>query len=95
MFVVTPKAVDVVKKEPDTGTDVTFNGIVPTEACIASGMEGHCAGPLLNVNKLTAFRNAITGQQVATDDGSSAMERAIIKSRIRIPFWKADEVITT
>jgi len=93
-LVVTPKSLDIVKKEPDS-SDVIFNGVDPTETCIASGMGGHCVGPLLNVNKLTAFRNAITGQQVATDDGSSAMERAIIKSRMRIPFWKADEVIQT
>ena len=82
---------DLVKKEPESSSDA-INGVDPTETCIASTLEGQCSGPLVNVNKLTSYLNTISGRPVSADDGNSAMERAIIKSRMRIPFWKAEEV---
>ena len=82
---------DLVKKEPESSSDV-INGVDPTETCIATALEGQCSGPLVNVNKLTSYLNTISGRPVSADDGNSAMERAIIKSRMRIPFWKAEEV---
>jgi len=85
--------VDIVKKEPESTTTTFTNGVDPVESCVAAAAaDGHCRGPLHNLNKLTSYLNAVTGFPVSTDDGSSAMERAIIKSRLRIPFWKADEV---
>ena len=50
-----------------------------------------CRGDMLNLNKLTCYLDLIT-RKVVKDDGASAMERAIIKSRMKIPFWSADEV---
>jgi hypothetical protein len=41
---------------------------------------------------MTTYLNPVTGEPVVADDGSSAMERAVIKSRMRMPFWNADEV---
>ena len=82
---------DLVKMEPESSFDVT-NGIDPTESCIASALAGQCSGSLVNVNKLTSYLNAISGKSVSSDDGNSAMEKVIIKSRMRIPFWKAEEV---
>jgi len=49
-----------------------------------------CRGDMLNLNKLTCYLDLIT-RKVVKDDGASAMERAIIKSRMKIPFWSADE----
>ncbi len=85
------QSLEIIKTEPDTN-EAAVNGVDPIEACVAAAMGGSCRGPLLNLNKLTSYLNTTTGQAVPTDDGTSAMERAIIKSRMRIPFWKADEV---
>ncbi len=85
------QSLEIIKTEPDTN-EAAVNGVDPIEACVAAAIGGSCRGPLLNLNKLTSYLNTTTGQPVATDDGTSAMERAIIKSRMRIPFWKADEV---
>jgi hypothetical protein len=85
----TAAPVDVVKKEPEW---TLSNSVDPAESCVAAATGGACNGRLHNLNKLTSYLNTLTGLPVSTDDGSSAMERAIIKSRMRIPFWKADEV---
>lgn len=50
-----------------------------------------CRGDMTNLNKLTCFLDLVS-RKVSNDNGSSAMERAIIKSRLKIPFWSADEV---
>lgn len=50
-----------------------------------------CRGDMLNLNKLTCYLDLVT-RKVVKDDGTAAMERAIIKSRLKIPFWSADEV---
>ena len=61
-------------------------------SCIANANGASiCRGEMLNLNKLTCYLDLIT-RKVVKDDGSSAMERAIIKSRLKIPFWSADEV---
>ena len=63
-----------------------------TPICIANANGASlCRGEVLNLNKLTCFLDLIT-RKVVKDDGESAMERAIIKSRLKIPFWSADEV---
>merc|ERR1711953_1363411 len=60
-------------------------------SCIANANGASiCRGEMLNLNKLTCYLDLIT-RKVVRDDGSSAMERAIIKSRLKIPFWSADE----
>ncbi len=81
-----PKSVSVVRDEPED------EGVDPTMACIAAahGNAG-CSGELLNLNKLTSYLELVS-RNVARDSGKAAMERAIIKSRLRIPFWQADEV---
>jgi len=62
-----------------------------TPICIAnSNGASLCRGEVLNLNKLTCYLDLIT-RKVVKDDGESAMERAIIKSRLKIPFWSADE----
>ena len=68
-------------------------GVDPTMACTAAahGSSG-CSGPLQELNKLSSYLDLIS-KSVTRDSGTAAMERAIIKSRLRIPFWKADEVI--
>ena len=64
-----------------------------TPICIANANGASlCRGEVLNLNKLTCYLDLIT-RKVVKDDGASAMERAIIKSRLKIPFWSADEVI--
>ena len=64
-----------------------------TPICIAnSNGASLCRGEVLNLNKLTCYLDLIT-RKVVKDDGESAMERAIIKSRLKIPFWSADEVM--
>ena len=61
-------------------------------SCIANANGASiCRGEMLNLNKLTCYLDLIT-RKVVRDDGSSAMERAIIKSRLKIPFWSADDV---
>jgi hypothetical protein len=63
-----------------------------TPICIANANGASlCRGEVLNLNKLTCYLDLIT-RKVVKDDGESAMERAIIKSRLKIPFWSADEV---
>jgi len=62
-----------------------------TPICIANANGASlCRGEVLNLNKLTCYLDLIT-RKVVKDDGASAMERAIIKSRLKIPFWSADE----
>lgn len=64
-----------------------------TPVCIANANGASlCRGEMLNLHKMTAYLDLVT-RKVVKDDGASAMERAIIKSRLKIPFWSADEVI--
>lgn len=78
-----------IKKEPETCEKVF--GVDRVETCVAAGIEGSCKGNLLNLNKLTSFLNTLSCQAVSIDDSTSAMERAIIKSRLRSTFWKSEE----
>ena len=69
-------------------------GVDPTLPCVAathSGYTSGCSGALVNLNKLSSYLDLIS-RNVARDNGRAAMERAIIKSRLRVPFWQADEV---
>ena len=69
-------------------------GVDPTLPCVAAAHNGYaarCAGELVNLNKLSSYLDLIS-RNVARDNGRAAMERAIIKSRLRVPFWQADEV---
>ena len=71
-------------------------GVDPTLPCVAAAHNGYaarCAGELVNLNKLSSYLDLIS-RNVARDNGRAAMERAIIKSRLRVPFWQADEVST-
>ncbi len=77
----------VIKKEPESTTE-------QIQICIAKSDRSQCRGDLLNLNKLTCCLDLVSRKVVKDDDGSSAMERAIIKSRLKIPFWKADEATT-
>ena len=74
--------------EVDSSTMTVLNPV-----CIANpDGTSLCRGDMLNLNKLTSYLDLVT-RQVVKDDGSSAMERAIIKSRMKIPYWiSSDEV---
>ena len=64
-----------------------------TQVCIANANgTSLCRGEVHNLNKLTSYLDLIT-RQIVMDDGTSAMERAIIKSRLKIPFWSADNEV--
>ena len=74
--------------------DEDEEGVDPTLPCIAATHNGYtsgCSGELVNLNKLSSYLDLIS-RNVARDNGRAAMERAIIKSRLRVPFWQADEV---
>ena len=74
--------------------DEEEEGVDPTLPCIAATHNGYtsgCSGELVNLNKLSSYLDLIS-RNVARDNGRAAMERAIIKSRLRVPFWQADEV---
>ena len=64
-----------------------------TPVCIANANgTSLCRGEVLNLNKLTAYLDLVTRAPVK-DSADSAMERAIIKSRLKIPFWSADNEV--
>ena len=76
-------------------------GVVKTaggEICAAASHfpEVSCnKGDLVNINKLTSNLHLITKTPVKEEtNGSAAAERAILKSRLGIPFWRADDVST-
>ena len=74
--------------------DEEEDGVDPSLPCIAATHDGYtsgCSGELANLNKLSSYLDLIS-RNVARDNGRAAMERAIIKSRLRVPFWQADEV---
>lgn len=74
------------RPEVDSSTMTVLNKI-----CIANpDGTSLCRGDMLNLNKLTSYLDMIT-RKVVGDDGASAMERAIIKSRMKIPFWTSDD----
>ena len=80
----------------DTEDEDEEEGVDPTLPCIAATVAGRpntgCSGDLVDLNKLSSYLDLIS-RNVARDNGRAAMERAIIKSRLRVPFWQADEVM--
>ena len=69
-------------------------GVDPTSECIAfSHLNSSCAGEKLDLNKLNGYLD-LNNLNPTTAITNSAMERAILKSRLGIPFWQADEVIS-
>ena len=80
----------------DTEDEDEEEGVDPTLPCIAATVAARpntgCSGDLVDLNKLSSYLDLIS-RNVARDNGRAAMERAIIKSRLRVPFWQADEVI--
>ena len=77
------------KPEVDSSTTMT---VLNNPVCIANpDGTSLCRGDMLNLNKLTSYLDMIT-RKIVGDDGASAMERAIIKSRMKIPFWTSDDV---
>ena len=78
--------------EADLKPEVDSTMTVLNPVCIANpDGTSLCRGDMLNLNKLTSYLDMIT-RKVVGDDGASAMERAIIKSRMKIPFWTSDDV---
>ena len=68
-------------------------GVDPTVSCVAAaqGYRDACGGELNDLEKLTNYLDLVT-KSVSRDNGTAAMERQLLKSRLKIPFWKADEV---
>ncbi len=65
----------------------------PPPSCIAAAKcSSPCRGEFYNLSKLTSYLDLVTKRPTGDDSGGAAMERAIIKSRLRVHFWKADEV---
>ena len=64
-------------------------------ACVASRDFDGCKGDLISLSKLNSYVDLATRGAGDRDDGGSATEKAIIKSRLKIPFWVADEVLVT
>lgn len=90
-------SVDSIASSAGDSSSIKIEPVEATKAdstvvsCIANANGASiCRGEMLNLNKLTCYLDLIT-RKVVRDDGSSAMERAIIKSRLKIPFWSADE----
>ncbi len=83
-----------------SGNDVSSHnnngdgGVDPSVNCIAAAHNStKCRGELLNLDKMTSNLDLVTKEVTAVQDsGEAATEKAIIKSRLRIPFWKLDEV---
>ena len=80
------RSLNVKLEQPEVDSSMSTNAAV----CIANANgTSLCRGELLNLNKLTCYLDLIS-RKVVKDDGASAMERAIIKSRLKIPFWSAE-----
>ena len=70
-------------------------------ACVASfkadggggGADKGCSGDLISLNKLNGYIDLATRAQGEREDGGSATEKSIIKSRLKMPFWVADEQV--
>lgn len=80
----------------ESGTDEQYCdqeiGVDPTSVCVAAGHDpGQCRGEVINLNRLTTHLDLVT-LKPSQNLGSAAMERAILRSRLKIPFFKADEV---
>ena len=65
--------------------------VVRNSACIACS-QGGCGGDLISLNKLNGYVDLASRLGGTRDEPGSAVEKAIIKSRLKIPFWIADEV---
>jgi len=94
------KPVQVVKCEPDIQLvechhppEEVRGGVEPAEICVAGGHgAGRCGGQKCDLSKLTALLDPVTGVAAPNGGEGATMERALIKSRLKIPFWKADDV---
>ena len=63
-------------------------------ACVASKEYDNCSGDLIALNKLKGWVDLATRQPVTDrEDGAAASEKAIIKSRLKIPFWVSDDQV--
>merc|ERR1719422_1767427 len=61
-----------------------------TSCCASSSTEGPCSQELVDVNSLTQMLDLVTMEPKLAGELTAA-EKYIIKSRLRIPFWKAEE----
>ena len=63
-------------------------------ACVASKEYDNCSGDLIALNKLKGWVDLATRQPVTDrEDGAAASEKAIIKSKLKIPFWVSDDQV--
>ena len=62
-------------------------------ACVASKEFDGCSGDLISLNKLNGCVDLANRMAGDREDGGSATEKAIIKSRLKIPFWVADDQV--
>ena len=101
----TPKQEEpvVIKSEPDLSivemeeqveVKVEAQERDPTTSCCAvSSTEGPCSQELVDVNSLTQMLDLVTMEPKLAGELTAA-EKYIIKSRLRIEFWKAEETPT-
>merc|ERR1719225_1986009 len=61
-----------------------------TSCCASSSTEGPCSQELVDVNSLTQMLDLVTMEPKLAGELTAA-EKYIIKSRLRIEFWKAEE----
>merc|ERR1719341_1547213 len=61
-----------------------------TSCCASSSTEGACSQELVDVNSLTQMLDLVTMEPKLAGELTAA-EKYIIKSRLRIEFWKAEE----
>merc|ERR1719210_3124693 len=61
-----------------------------TTCCASSSTEGACSQELVDVNSLTQMLDLVTMEPKLAGELTAA-EKYIIKSRLRIEFWKAEE----
>merc|ERR550517_763924 len=61
-----------------------------TSCCASSSTEGACSQKLVDVNSLTQMLDLVTMEPKLAGELTAA-EKYIIKSRLRIEFWKAEE----
>lgn len=61
-------------------------------ACLAAGQSDGCSGPFHDVSKLTTLINFVTCLPTVYDDANASLERAVLKSRLGLPFYTSEEV---
>lgn len=81
----------ILKHESELTVSENLDGVDPTVTCIAKhSSDIPCTQELQDLNSLSQILDLIS-MKPSSADRTSAAEKAIIKSRLGIEFWKADD----